>query len=90
MIPDWQLPSGVDRGLHDYLRSAEMVRGYDAMMAISPLAALDCAFCERHFPTPGKLLDLVGVPHQMDTRWDPKTARPPMKLSCLWTPQSLP
>jgi polyprenyl P-hydroxybenzoate/phenylacrylic acid decarboxylase-like protein len=27
----------------------------------------------------GKLLDLVGVPHAMDTRWDPKAARPPMK-----------
>jgi 4-hydroxy-3-polyprenylbenzoate decarboxylase len=26
----------------------------------------------------GKLLDLVGVPHSMDTRWDPKVLRPPM------------
>lgn len=58
MIPDWQLPPGVDRGLHDYLRSVDMVRGYDAMMAISPLAAVDCEFCERWFPTPGRLLDL--------------------------------
>ena len=58
MIPDWQLPAGVDRGLYDYLRSAEMVRGYDAMMAISPLAAVDLEFCVRHFPTPGRLLDL--------------------------------
>jgi 4-hydroxy-3-polyprenylbenzoate decarboxylase len=23
----------------------------------------------------GKLLDLIGVPHVMDTRWDPKKAR---------------
>ena len=58
MIPDWQLPTGVDRGLRDYLRSADMVRGYDAMMAISPLAAVDCEFCERWFPNPGRLLDL--------------------------------
>lgn len=58
MLPDWQLPAGVDRGLHDYLRSAEMVAGYDAMMAITPLAALDCEFCERWFPAAGKLLDL--------------------------------
>jgi 4-hydroxy-3-polyprenylbenzoate decarboxylase len=29
----------------------------------------------------GKLLDLVGVPHSLDTRWDPKVARPPMKVS---------
>jgi 4-hydroxy-3-polyprenylbenzoate decarboxylase len=27
----------------------------------------------------GKLLDLVGVPHTMETRWDPKKPRPPMK-----------
>jgi 4-hydroxy-3-polyprenylbenzoate decarboxylase len=28
----------------------------------------------------GKLLDLVGVKHQLDTRWDPKNVRPPAKL----------
>ena len=72
MIPDWQLPSGVDRGLHDYLRSAEMVRGYDAMMAISPLAVLDCAFCERHFPTPGKLLDLGCGTGRLGRHFGPK------------------
>ncbi len=27
----------------------------------------------------GKLLDLVGVRHGFDTRWDPKVVRPPMK-----------
>ncbi len=58
MTPDWQLPPGVDRGLHDYLRSAEMVRGYDAMMAACPLAATDCEYCTRWFPRPGRLLDL--------------------------------
>jgi 4-hydroxy-3-polyprenylbenzoate decarboxylase len=26
----------------------------------------------------GKLLDLVGVKHAFDTRWDPKRIRPPM------------
>ena len=26
----------------------------------------------------GKLLDLVGVKHDLDTRWDPKAPRPPM------------
>src|SRR2546430_13255691 len=25
----------------------------------------------------GKLLDLIGVPHTMDTRWDPRNPRPP-------------
>jgi 4-hydroxy-3-polyprenylbenzoate decarboxylase len=28
----------------------------------------------------GKLLDLLGVNHGMDTRWDPKTMRPPGKM----------
>ena len=28
----------------------------------------------------GKLLDLVGVKHEMDTRWDPKNVRPPVKI----------
>jgi 4-hydroxy-3-polyprenylbenzoate decarboxylase len=29
----------------------------------------------------GKLLDLVGVKHAFDTRWDPSNVRPPVKLS---------
>jgi SAM-dependent methyltransferase len=58
MTPDWQLPPGVDRGLWDYLHSGDMVRGYDDQMAASPLARADVAFCERSFPTPGRLLDL--------------------------------
>lgn len=58
MIPDWQLPPGVDRGLWDYLHSEEMVRAYDEQMAASPLASADIAFCERAFPTPGRLVDL--------------------------------
>lgn len=57
-IPDWQLPPGVDRGLWDYLHSGEMVAGYDAQMAASPLAAADVRFCEVAFPTPGRLIDL--------------------------------
>jgi 4-hydroxy-3-polyprenylbenzoate decarboxylase len=28
----------------------------------------------------GKLLDLLGVQHSLDTRWDPKNVRPPVKL----------
>jgi 2-polyprenyl-3-methyl-5-hydroxy-6-metoxy-1,4-benzoquinol methylase len=58
MTPDWQLPAGVDRGLHDYLRSSEMVAGYDDMMSISPLAGYDVEFCKTHFTTPGKVIDL--------------------------------
>jgi SAM-dependent methyltransferase len=58
MIPDWQLPPGVDRGLWDYLHASDMVAGYDEQMRTSPLAAADVAFCEKAFPTPGKLVDL--------------------------------
>lgn len=58
MIPDWQLPPGVDRGLWDYLHSGEMVADYDRQMAASPLAAADVRFCDGQFPTPGKLIDL--------------------------------
>ena len=72
MIPDWQLPAGVDRGLHDYLHSAEMVRGYDAMMAISALAAVDLEFCERWFDTPGRLLDLGCGTGRLGRHFGPK------------------
>lgn len=58
MIPDWQLPAGVDRGLWDYLHAADMIAGYDEMMRASALARADVAFCERTFPTAGRLLDL--------------------------------
>jgi SAM-dependent methyltransferase len=58
MIPDWQLPPGVDRGLWDYLHADDMVRGYDEQMAASPLASMDVLFCEEVFSTPGRLVDL--------------------------------
>lgn len=28
----------------------------------------------------GKLLDLIGVKHQLDTRWDPQNQRPPLRM----------
>lgn len=58
MIPDWQLPPGVDRGLWDYLHAADMVDGYDEAMRASDLARADVAFCDCVFGTPGKLVDL--------------------------------
>ncbi len=58
MPPDWQLPDGVDRGLWDYLHSTDMVAGYDAQVAASPLARADVAVCERVFARPGRLVDL--------------------------------
>ncbi len=57
-VPDWQLPPGVDRGLWDYLHSAEMARGYDEQVGASPLARADVAFCEQVFGRPGQLIDL--------------------------------
>ncbi|HEY1191362.1 MAG TPA: class I SAM-dependent methyltransferase [Gemmata sp.] len=58
MIPDWQLPPGVDRGLWDYLHAADMVATYDDQIQASPLAGADVAYCERNFAAPGRLLDL--------------------------------
>src|SRR5262245_43163932 len=58
MPADWQLPEGVDRGLWDYLRSGEMVGGYDEQMAESPLASADLVFCDVHFAARGRLIDL--------------------------------
>ena len=58
MIPDWQLPPGVDRGLWDYLHATDMVAGYDDQMRVSPLAAADVMFCERAFLPAGRLLDM--------------------------------
>src|SRR5688572_33220634 len=57
-IPDWQLPPGVDRGLWDYLRAADMVAGYDEQMQTSHLAKADVAFCDSIFREPGRLIDL--------------------------------
>jgi SAM-dependent methyltransferase len=56
--PDWQLPSGVDRGLWDYLHDPGVARGYDAGLAGSSLFSLDLSFVERHCRPPGRLLDL--------------------------------
>ena len=58
MDPDWQLPPGVDRGLWDYVSSERVAREYDASLAGSPLLEADLQFAERHFPTPGRLIDL--------------------------------
>jgi SAM-dependent methyltransferase len=55
---DWQLPSGVNRGLWDYLHDPAIARGYDASLAGTPLFDLDQRFIEQHCPQPGRLLDL--------------------------------
>jgi SAM-dependent methyltransferase len=58
MIPDWKLPPGTDRGLWDYVSSERVAREYDAALAGTPLLDLDIQFAQRHFPTPGRLIDL--------------------------------
>jgi SAM-dependent methyltransferase len=58
VTPDWQLPPGTDRGLWDYVSSERVAREYDAALAGTPLLELDLRFAERHFPTPGRLVDL--------------------------------
>jgi len=57
-IPDWQLPPGVDRGLWNYLHAEDMVAGYDEQVRASKLAAVDLAYCQEFFPSPGRLVDL--------------------------------
>src|SRR5262245_50125021 len=55
---DWQLPAGVNRGLWDYLHDRDLARTYDDTLAGTPMFALDQQFAQRHFPTPGRMLDL--------------------------------
>lgn len=55
---DWQLPTGVNRGLWDYLNSRSVAQNYDAALAGSALLSADESFVLRHCPTPGRLIDL--------------------------------
>ncbi len=56
--PDWQRPPGVSRGLWDYLHNADLARTYDERLAGTPLLRVDLDFARRHFPRPGRLVDL--------------------------------
>jgi ubiquinone/menaquinone biosynthesis C-methylase UbiE len=58
MLPDWRLPPGTDRGVWDYVHDATLATDYDDRLADSPLLRTDLAFCERRFPTRGRLIDL--------------------------------
>src|SRR5438309_6386688 len=57
-VPDWRLPSGVSRGLWDYLRDPSVARNYDQSLAGSTLFAVDQRFAEHIFDRPGRLIDL--------------------------------
>lgn len=56
--PDWQLPPGVSRGLWDYVHDADLADRYETGLDGSVLAEVDIRYCEKHFATPGRLLDL--------------------------------
>lgn len=58
MVADWQLPPGVDRALLDYFRDVEVARSYDAGLVDAHLSRIDQQFVDRHFTTPGRVLDL--------------------------------
>lgn len=57
-VPDWQLPIGVDRALCEYLESPAIADDYDEYFATTNLLELDRQFLDRHFPRPGRLVDL--------------------------------
>jgi SAM-dependent methyltransferase len=57
-LPDWRLPSGVSRGLWEYLHDRSVARNYDQSLAGSTLFAVDQPFAEQYFDRPGRLLDL--------------------------------
>jgi SAM-dependent methyltransferase len=52
------MPAGVNRGLWDYLHNPDIARSYDAYLAGSHLPRIDVEFAARHFPGPGRLVDL--------------------------------
>ncbi len=58
ILPDWQLPPGVDRGLWDYVQNTTLAAGYDASLANTPLLQQDLAFVDRQLPTPCRVIDL--------------------------------
>jgi SAM-dependent methyltransferase len=58
MVADWQLPTGVSRGVWEYVHDSDIARRYDAALADAPLLKIDLAFVREHLPSSGKLIDL--------------------------------
>ncbi len=56
--PDWQLPTGVSRGLSDYIDSDHIADDYDEFFALTSLFEFDEAVLARHFTPPGLVVDL--------------------------------
>lgn len=56
--PDWQLPTGVSRGLSDYVESDHIADDYDEFFALTSLFEFDEQVIFRHFVEPGLVADL--------------------------------
>lgn len=58
MPADWQLPTGVARGLWNTFNDPALACGYDAALAGTPLCSLDLEFVRALCRPPGRFLDL--------------------------------
>jgi SAM-dependent methyltransferase len=57
-LPQWKLPSGVTRGLWEYVHSRPVAFDYDAYFAENQLFEFDQQVIARHFRKPGVVADL--------------------------------
>ncbi len=55
--PQWQLPSGVPRGVWEYFHSESIATDYDDYFACNQLFELDEQIIARHFTSPGLVAD---------------------------------
>jgi SAM-dependent methyltransferase len=58
MPADWELPTGVSRGLWDYFHDPANARNYDATLVGTPLLNIDQQFVLDHCKPVGKIIDL--------------------------------
>ena len=56
--PRWQLPRGVTRSLWEYAQADHIARDYDEYFAYNRLFDFDQEVLDRHFSTPGLVVDL--------------------------------
>jgi ubiquinone/menaquinone biosynthesis C-methylase UbiE len=57
-LPQWKLPTGVTRGLWEYVHSKPVAFDYDAYFAQNQLFEFDQQVIARHFSKPGLVADL--------------------------------
>src|SRR5687767_2127999 len=57
-LPQWKLPTGVTRGLWEYVHSEPVAFDYDAYFAHNQLFDFDEQVIARHFRGPGLVADL--------------------------------